>query len=56
MAALRLDVMWTPLERAILAQQIARRCAPGKTARCGNAITLGGDADNLFVLAHKQAE
>ena len=40
----------TGLDGAIGQQQIARSRAPGEPARGGDAIALGGDADDLFWL------
>ena len=49
MSAGRLNMVWPPFEAAVRAQQVPRRRAPGEVARCGNAVTLGGDADDWFV-------
>jgi hypothetical protein len=49
------DMVRAGHHRSILAQAIARRGAPGEPARSGYAIALGGNADDLFVVAHRQA-
>jgi len=54
-AAGRLYTVGAWFDPAVLVQQVAGRGAPGEAARFGSAIALGGDADNFFRLAHRQA-
>ena len=52
----RLDMMRPRFERPIGQQHIARRRAPGEPPRGGDAVTLGGDADDFFGwVSHRQA-
>ena len=55
-AARRLNVMRPRLERAVRAQQVARRSAPSESARYGDAIALGSDTDDFFgLVSHRHA-
>ena len=59
-AADRRDVVRPGLDRAIGQQHVPRRDAPGEAARRGDAVALGGDADDrfggdVFRFGHRQA-
>ena len=55
MAAGRRGMVRTVLERAIGKQQVARRGKRHMLAARGDSVALGGDADDLFGSAHRQA-
>ncbi len=67
MRARRLDVVRSPFERSVRQQHVAGRGAPRKTATRGDAIPLGGDAQDFLgaevrlgcgfvdVVVHRQA-
>lgn len=55
MATRRLCVMWSRRHRALRVDQIAWRGAGHVPAAGGQAVALGGNADDRFRLAHNAA-
>src|SRR5688500_10745870 len=55
MPARRLRMMRPGLDESVRTYPVARSRERNVTARCGNAVALGGDADDLLGLAHEAA-